>query len=238
MQRRGRDARRRGHAVPHGLPGAAARAARRHRCSRTCGPSPAAARRSRRSCTTTSKEEIGGVGIVSGYGLTEARSSRWRAVPTRRAARRHRGQADARRRAQGRDARRRRSRRRARRARSGSRRPQLFKRLPRLARSTPTPSTRTAASAPATSASSTTTATSSITGRLKDVIIRKGENISAKEVEDLLFTHPKVGDVAVIGLPDPSRGERACAVVVPARRRRPADARRRWSSSCTGKPGS
>ena len=55
-----------------------------------------------------------------------------------------------------------------------------------------------------------------ITGRLKDVIIRKGENISAKEVEDLLFTHPQVGDVAVIGLPDPESGERACAVVVTA----------------------
>jgi cyclohexanecarboxylate-CoA ligase len=55
-----------------------------------------------------------------------------------------------------------------------------------------------------------------ITGRLKDVIIRKGENISAKEVEDLLFTHPQVGDVAVVGLPDPVSGERACAVVVTA----------------------
>jgi acyl-CoA synthetase (AMP-forming)/AMP-acid ligase II len=52
-----------------------------------------------------------------------------------------------------------------------------------------------------------------ITGRLKDVIIRKGENISAKEVEDLLYEHPKVGDVAVIGLPDPALGERCCAVV-------------------------
>lgn len=52
-----------------------------------------------------------------------------------------------------------------------------------------------------------------ITGRLKDVIIRKGENISAKEIEDLLFTHPKIADVAVIGLPDPNSGERACAVV-------------------------
>jgi acyl-CoA synthetase (AMP-forming)/AMP-acid ligase II len=52
-----------------------------------------------------------------------------------------------------------------------------------------------------------------LTGRLKDVIIRKGENISAKEVEDLLYTHPKVGDVAVVGLPDPARGERVCAVV-------------------------
>ncbi|CAN5745555.1 cyclohexanecarboxylate-CoA ligase [soil metagenome] len=52
-----------------------------------------------------------------------------------------------------------------------------------------------------------------ISGRLKDVIIRHGENISAKEVEDLLYQHPKVGDVAVIGLPDPRTGERACAVV-------------------------
>ena len=54
-----------------------------------------------------------------------------------------------------------------------------------------------------------------ITGRVKDIIIRKGENISAKEVEDLLFDHPKVADAAVIGLPDPASGERACAVVVP-----------------------
>jgi len=54
-----------------------------------------------------------------------------------------------------------------------------------------------------------------ITGRLKDVIIRKGENISAKEIEDLLYTHPDVEDVAVIGLPDEKTGERCCAVVVP-----------------------
>ena len=52
-----------------------------------------------------------------------------------------------------------------------------------------------------------------ITGRLKDIIIRKGENISAKELEDMLFTHPKIADVAVIGLPDAASGERACAVV-------------------------
>ncbi|WP_405584274.1 class I adenylate-forming enzyme family protein [Streptomyces sp. NBC_01092] len=52
-----------------------------------------------------------------------------------------------------------------------------------------------------------------LTGRLKDVIIRKGENISAKEIEDLLHRHPAVGDVAVVGLPDPERGERVCAVV-------------------------
>jgi len=52
-----------------------------------------------------------------------------------------------------------------------------------------------------------------ITGRLKDVIIRNGENISAKEIEDLLYQHPKVSDVAVVGLPDARTGERVCAVV-------------------------
>jgi cyclohexanecarboxylate-CoA ligase len=53
-----------------------------------------------------------------------------------------------------------------------------------------------------------------ITGRLKGVIIRKGENISAKEVEDLLYQHPKIADVAVIGLPDPRSGERCGAAVL------------------------
>lgn len=52
-----------------------------------------------------------------------------------------------------------------------------------------------------------------LTGRSKDVIIRKGENISAKEIEDLLHQLPAIADVAVIGLPDPERGERVCAVV-------------------------
>ena len=42
-----------------------------------------------------------------------------------------------------------------------------------------------------------------LTGRLKDVIIRKGENISAKEIEDLLYEHPRVANVAVIGLARP-----------------------------------
>jgi non-ribosomal peptide synthetase component E (peptide arylation enzyme) len=55
-----------------------------------------------------------------------------------------------------------------------------------------------------------------VTGRLKDVIIRKGENVSAKEVEDLLYAHPAVADVAVVGLPDATSGERVCAVVVTA----------------------
>jgi cyclohexanecarboxylate-CoA ligase len=52
-----------------------------------------------------------------------------------------------------------------------------------------------------------------VTGRLKDIIIRKGENIPAREVEDLLYAHPRILDVAVIGLPDPNTGERCCAVV-------------------------
>jgi non-ribosomal peptide synthetase component E (peptide arylation enzyme) len=60
-----------------------------------------------------------------------------------------------------------------------------------------------------------------VTGRLKDVIIRKGENLSAKEIEDHLAAHPKVRDVAVVGLPDAERGELACAVVVCADRADP-----------------
>lgn len=60
-----------------------------------------------------------------------------------------------------------------------------------------------------------------VTGRAKDVIIRNGENISAKEVEDLLADHPGIAEVAVVGLPDERTGERACAVIVPAGAARP-----------------
>jgi non-ribosomal peptide synthetase component E (peptide arylation enzyme) len=56
----------------------------------------------------------------------------------------------------------------------------------------------------------------SVLGRIKDVIIRKGEKISALEVESILAAHPAIADVAVIGLPDAGTGERCCAVVVPA----------------------
>jgi acyl-CoA synthetase (AMP-forming)/AMP-acid ligase II len=55
-----------------------------------------------------------------------------------------------------------------------------------------------------------------VTGRAKDIIIRHGENISPKEVEDILAAHPGIAEVAVVGLPDARTGERACAVIVPA----------------------
>ncbi|ORB75196.1 AMP-binding protein [Mycobacterium scrofulaceum] len=54
-----------------------------------------------------------------------------------------------------------------------------------------------------------------VTGRAKDIIIRNGENISPKEVEDVLAGHPGIAEIAVVGLPDARTGERACAVVVP-----------------------
>jgi fatty-acyl-CoA synthase len=55
-----------------------------------------------------------------------------------------------------------------------------------------------------------------IVGRLKDVIIRGGENIYPAEVEAFLRTNPKIGDVAVVGVPSMMYGEEVCAVVVPA----------------------
>jgi len=53
-----------------------------------------------------------------------------------------------------------------------------------------------------------------VTGRAKDIIIRNGENISPKEVEDLLIAHPAIAEIAVVGVPDERTGERACAVIV------------------------
>src|ERR1019366_8187979 len=46
-----------------------------------------------------------------------------------------------------------------------------------------------------------------ITGRLKDMIIRGGENVYPREVEEFLYTHPKIADVQVVGLPDEKLGE-------------------------------
>jgi len=62
-----------------------------------------------------------------------------------------------------------------------------------------------------------------ITGRIKDMIIRGGENISPKEIEDFIYTHPDVSDVQVIGVPDKDYGEEIMACVV-----------RRAGSSVTG----
>ena len=55
-----------------------------------------------------------------------------------------------------------------------------------------------------------------VTGRLKDIVIRGGLNISVRQVEDLLSAHPAVGDIAVVGMPDAKMGERVCAYLVPA----------------------
>ena len=53
-----------------------------------------------------------------------------------------------------------------------------------------------------------------ITGRLKDMIIRGGENIYPKEIEEFLYTHPKVSDVQVIGVPDQALGEEIMACII------------------------
>ncbi|HWE91915.1 MAG TPA: AMP-binding protein [Pseudonocardiaceae bacterium] len=55
-----------------------------------------------------------------------------------------------------------------------------------------------------------------VTGRLKDIVIRGGLNISARELEDLLIEHPLVGGIAIVGMPDDRLGEKVCAYVVPA----------------------
>jgi acyl-CoA synthetase (AMP-forming)/AMP-acid ligase II len=54
-----------------------------------------------------------------------------------------------------------------------------------------------------------------VTGRVKDIIIRLGENIAPKEVEDILVHHPDIAEIAIVGIPDERTGERACAVIVP-----------------------
>lgn len=56
----------------------------------------------------------------------------------------------------------------------------------------------------------------SVTGRVKEVINRGGEKLSARDIEDVLAAHPSVAEVAVVGVPGGRLGERVCAVVVPA----------------------
>ena len=61
----------------------------------------------------------------------------------------------------------------------------------------------------------------SIVDRKKDVIVTGGENVASREVEQVLERHPKVREVAVVGIPDPVWGENVCAVVVPTDRSAP-----------------
>jgi 2,3-dihydroxybenzoate-AMP ligase len=60
-----------------------------------------------------------------------------------------------------------------------------------------------------------------ITGRIKDIIIRGGENVSPAEMESLIRAYPDVAEVAVVGLPDPDLGEIACACVKPRANAKP-----------------
>ncbi len=54
-----------------------------------------------------------------------------------------------------------------------------------------------------------------ITGRMKDIIVRGGENVPVKEIEDILFQHPRILDVAIVAMADNRLGEKACACIVP-----------------------
>ena len=80
-----------------------------------------------------------------------------------------------------------------------------------------------------------------VVDRLKDVVIRGGENVYCAEVEAVLVEHPGIEDVAVIGLPDEAMGERVCAVVVPRLGARAAAGRaarvRRRQAGCVQMPG-
>ena len=78
-----------------------------------------------------------------------------------------------------------------------------------------------------------------IVGRIKDMVIRGGENIYPREIEEFLYTHPDIEDVQVIGVPDEKYGEELCAWVKmragadAARRRRGPRVRRPASSPTT-----
>jgi acyl-CoA synthetase (AMP-forming)/AMP-acid ligase II len=63
-----------------------------------------------------------------------------------------------------------------------------------------------------------------IAGRLKEMIIRGGENIYPREIEQLLFSHPAIADVAVVGVPDSRWGEQVAAFIRPAAGCAPSEA--------------
>ncbi len=62
-----------------------------------------------------------------------------------------------------------------------------------------------------------------IVGRLKDMVIRGGENIYPREIEEFLYRHPKVQDVQVVGVPDRKYGEELCALIIPRAGQKPAE---------------
>ncbi len=90
-------------------------------------------------------------------------------------------------------------------------------RLPRQpAKRTPRRSPRRAGFAPATlAATSIAQGNVQITGRSKEIINRGGKKFFPREVEEILYTHPKILHAAMVGLPDPRLGERNCLCVVP-----------------------
>ena len=69
-----------------------------------------------------------------------------------------------------------------------------------------------------------------IVGRIKDMVIRGGENIYPREIEEFLYTHPDIEDVQVIGVPDEKYGEELCAWIKLQVRRR-----RRWTPTRCGR---
>ncbi len=76
-----------------------------------------------------------------------------------------------------------------------------------------------------------------IVGRIKDMVIRGGENIYPREVEEFLYAHPDIADVQVIGVPDERYGEELMAWVHAARPAPPLDRRRRpRRSAAAGSP--
>ena len=94
----------------------------------------------------------------------------------------------------------------------------------------------TAGCAPATSRTSTTTASSTSRGRIKDMIIRGGNNIYATDVEAVILEHPAVQEAAVVGVPHQVLGEDVGAFVVLQARRDARRRRRCWRSAPSASP--
>ncbi len=72
-----------------------------------------------------------------------------------------------------------------------------------------------------------------IAGRIKDMVIRGGENVYPREIEEFLYSHPAIKDVAVVGVPDLKYGEELCAWVIRSMGRR--STRRKCASSAAAR---